>query len=293
MWVYQTEALLAESPQRTELFEFCRRRHITDLFWQTHYRVDRRTGAPYSCTITNATALRGFLRDANGLGFHIHALSGDAAYVLPENHARARARADATIAFNQAAAPAERFAGVHFDIEPHVLPQWKTADNAQRCRWLTQFVELNAAVVERLHARAPGLLYGADVAFWLDKTNADGSAVYPVTFRGKTKDPTKHLLDLIDNLGVMSYRNFAQGKNGLIDLTEKAINYADKAHGRAFVGVKMADIGPRVETFFGRTEQEMERELRHVADKFTSHRGYAGLAFFMYSAYRTMPQESK
>ncbi len=293
MWVYQTEELLPDGKPRNDLFAFCQARHITDLFWQMHYAVDRRPGIPYSCTITNPASLRAFLRAANSKGLHIHALSGDASYTFPENHERALARADATIEFNAAAPQGERFAGIHFDIEPHALPKWKTADNAERCRWLTQFVELNGKVVDRIHTRAPGLLYGADIAFWLDKTNANGSPVYPVTYRGKTKDPTKHLLDLVDNVGIMSYRNFAQGKNGLIDLTEKTIAYADAAHGRAYVGVKMADIGPRVETFFGRSESEMESELKHVSEKFAGHRGYAGLAFFMYAAYRDMPRAAK
>ncbi len=75
----------------------------------------------------------------------------------------------ALAAFNKASEPAARFAGLHLDIEPHAMPGWKTADDAEQCRLLTQFVELNAKVVERLHASAPGVLYGADIAFWLNK----------------------------------------------------------------------------------------------------------------------------
>ena len=69
--------------------------------------------------------------------------------------------------------------------------------------------------------------------------------------------------------------------------------YADtvKPGRKVFVGVKMADIGSRNESFFGRTEQEMDVELRKVDDAFQQNPGYAGLAFFMYSAYKAMPQQ--
>ena len=52
----------------------------------------------------------------------------------------------------------------------------------------------------------------------------------------------------------------------------------------------MADIGPKNESFFGRTEQQMDGELRKVDEAFQGHEGYAGLAFFMYSAYKAMAQ---
>jgi hypothetical protein len=151
-------------------------------------------------------------------------------------------------------------------------------------------VELNGKIVEKLHADAPELLYGADITFWFDKENPDGTPCYPVTFHGITKDASKHLLDLADNVGIMGYRENAAGRNGLISLAQRTITYADHAHGRAFVGVKMARIGPKNESFFGHTEAEMNTELRKVDAAYCSHRGYAGIAYFMYSAYKAMPR---
>jgi len=97
----------------------------------------------------------------------------------------------------------------------------------------------------------------------------------------------------VDNLGLMSYRDKVEGRNGIISIVERSIASADTAKGRAFVGVKMANIGPKMESFFGRTEQEMNAELRKVDETYGSHRGYAGIAFFMYSAYKVMPQRSQ
>ena len=287
MWVYETDALLNSPTARTELFAFCAPRQITDLFFQTHF--DRKSQEPLIYTLRHPAETEAFLKEANAHHVHIHALGGDPWDVLPKNHDRTLARVDAFLTFNQAAAADSRFAGLHLDIEPHGLPQWKSADNAEKCRLLTLMVELNRKIADKLHTQAPGVLYGADITFWFDKENADGTPSYPVTFHGVTKDATKHLLDLADNVGIMSYRDSAEGRNGLIALVQRTIDYADHAHGRAFVGVKMANIGPQHESFFGHTEAEMNKELHKVDDAYQAHRGYAGLAYFMYSAYKAMP----
>jgi SLA1 homology domain 1, SHD1 len=290
MWVYETDQLLESAAARLELFQFCTARKIVDLFLQAHYESKAKEG-PFQ--IRDAVKMKAFLKEASGKGLRVHALSGDPSHVLSANHEKVLARVDALAAFNKSSSPSSRFAGIHFDIEPHAMPEWKTSSDEEKCKLLTQFVEVNAKAVEKLRKLSPGTLYGADIAFWLDKVNEDGSSAYPVTFRGVTKDATKHLLDMVDNLGTMSYRDTSEGRNGMIALVERSIAYADTAKGRVFVGVKMADIGPKMESYFGRTEQEMNAEIHKVEEAYAAHRGYAGLAFFMYSAFKTMPQQGK
>ena len=291
MWVYKTDVIMVNAKAKSELFSFCEARHIVDLFWQTHFVPVPGAAKGGAVVIPDVSSVRDFLRSATAHGLRIHTLSGDPSYVVPKNYARALARVDATLAFNRAAPDGERFAGVHFDVEPHGLKAWKAADNDARCELLTHLVEVSALAAERLHTQSPGIAFGADVTFWFDKTKADGSPVYPVTFRGVTKDATKHLLDLADNVGIMSYRNTAEGRNGITSLVRQTIAYADTAHGRAFVGVKMADIGPPMEGFFGSTEEEMMTALQPLKAAYETHRGYAGIAFFHYDAYRVMPRQ--
>lgn len=286
MWVYKTAPIEASAPEQNQLFDFCRQRGITDLFWQSHF--DRANDGRR--TLADSPGLRTFLRAAHQHALRIHALGGDPAHALERNHPRVLAMADGLIAFNVAGKSDEKFDGLHLDIEPHALPGWKQSSPAEKCDLLTQFVTVHALTAARVHAADARLLYGADIVFWLDKTKPDGMSVYPVTFRGITKDAAKHLLDAVDNVGIMSYRDTAEGRNGILALVEKTITYADTARGRVFVGVKMADIGPKNEGFFGQTEPQMMAKLRPVDDTFCPHRGYAGLAFFMYEAFKMMPR---
>ncbi|MGV3658761.1 MAG: hypothetical protein ACO1TE_01215 [Prosthecobacter sp.] len=289
MWAYETVKLLGSTQASDELVKFSKSRGITDVFLQARF-VRKAKNAPFE--VENPAGMQALLRTATAESIRVHALTGDPMHALRANHARVHARVEALAAFNEEAGPDARFAGLHLDIEPHALPAWKTASDAEKCALLTQFVEVNVSTAELLHKRAPGVILGTDIVFWLDKVKEDGTPVYPVTFRGVTKDAAKHLLDAVDHVGIMSYRGRAEGPNGIIAIVKRTLAYADAdtVRGRAFIGVKMADIGPQMETFFGRTEQEMDAEVRKIEAAYGTRRGYAGPAYFMYEAYRAMPQ---
>ena len=285
MWVYKTDVVATSTETSDQLFDFCEKRHITDLFWQVHF-AKLPEGAR---VLENMDVTRAFLKRAHARSLRIHALFGDPSHTLKAKHAIVFAITDGVIAFNRDGPADARFDGVHLDIEPHGLPQWKKADIAQKCDLLSQFVEVNHQAAVRVHAADAKLVYGADIVFWLDKTNADRQAVYPVTFQGVTKDAAKHLLDVVNHVAIMSYRNAAEGQNGIITLVSKTIAYADTSKAKVFVGVKMADIGPKFESFYGQTESQMMAALQPVEKTYRPHSGYAGLAFFMFEAFKTMP----
>lgn len=290
MWVYKTEALLEDPQAQATLFAFCKSRQITDLFWQTHFIPAPQSDTPGSLTFPYEAKLHPFLSDATAQGLRIHALMGDPAHTNPEKHHRILTQAQAILTFNQNAPPNARFFGLHSDIEPHGLKAWKTANPAQRNLLLTQLVDVSKKLADLLHAADPPLAFGADLTWWFDKSLPDGTPAYPVTFNGITKDATRHLLDFADNIGIMSYRNTTEGRNGITALVKKAITYADTARGRVFVGVKMANIGPASESYFGSTETIMQQSLLPLRQTYAPHRGYAGIAYFMYEAYQTMPK---
>ena len=289
IWVYKTELVMSSTEERAGLFEFCKERQITDLFWQVHFSP----AGISPCTLENEELTRGFLREANARALRVHALTGDPSHTRREKHDRVLAYTDALIAFAGDSSPEARFHGLHLDIEPHGLPEWKGASgeagSAVKVSLLTQWVAIHYLVAERLSESGTSLVLGSDIVFWLDKMNPDGSPVYPVTFRGVKKDPAKHLLDVVDHVAIMSYRDTAEGRNGIISLVGKTIDYADTTKARVFVGVKMADIGPEKESFFGQTETQMIAALKPVEETFRPHPGYAGLAFFHYEAYKVMP----
>jgi hypothetical protein len=153
---------------------------------------------------------------------------------------------------------------------------------------LGRLVEIHARGAQKLHERNPALIYGGDFVFWLGKTKADGTPAYSVTYQGVTKDPEAHLLDVMDEFALMSYRGFAEGRNGIIDLVSRTVERAGPSHARVFVGIKVAPIGPPLETFYGRGEKELERAVTAINDRFAADHNFEGVAYFHYSAFRTL-----
>jgi len=151
-----------------------------------------------------------------------------------------------------------------------------------------QFIEVHDLVAKRLRIEDVKPVFGTDIVFWLDKTGDDGSPVFPVSFGGVTLDPVRHLLSMVDQVAIMSYRKEVEERNGIIPLVSQTIAAADASQAKVFVGVKMADIGPKLESFHGQTESQMMKALAPVDETFRPHRSYAGLAFFMYEAFKSM-----
>src|SRR3569623_253652 len=141
--------------------------------------------------IGRAAELHAFIKAATARGLRIHALSGDPSHALPRNHDRVLQRVDASVEFNHAAPEDERLAGVHFDIEPPGLPEWKAASLDEKCALLTQYVEVNIKACDRLRSLGAKMQYGADITFWFDKTQPGGEPTYPVTIKGVTKDAAR------------------------------------------------------------------------------------------------------
>lgn len=75
--------------------------------------------------------------------------------------------------------PAERFAGVALDVEPHALPRWKEGTGEGRRAMLEDYVQLCAALRARLDAGGGrDLELSAALAYWLDRLAPDARVAW-------------------------------------------------------------------------------------------------------------------
>ena len=86
---------------------------------------------------------------------------------------------------------------VHIDIEPHSLPEWNSGDrDGIALEWLSLIEQMDAALTNRCN-----LTVDVAMAYSLDAGM--------VTRDGDTKLLLYHVLDIVDSVVVMAYRNFA------------------------------------------------------------------------------------
>jgi hypothetical protein len=227
----------------------------------------RGEGTNTRCRISSPVELRRFLKRAHDLGINVHALDGCPEFALQEFHSVPLAVVDEVVRFNSQSSPAERFKGIHLDNEPYLILGWQ--EPSQREEILRDFLNLNVECQRR--AVAAGIEYGIDIPFWWNAFNPDGEPPGTVTFRGERKPASFHCIDLLDNVGIMNYRDTADGADGMIAHGRDLLRYADSVDGAdLFMGVETFRYDPQPVWFLlGLTEDRFQAALKDRGNDFS------------------------
>ncbi len=229
---------------------------------------------------------RAFIRNAHARGIRVHALLGSwylhtERYVLPRHQRKAVAMLQRVLDYNAAAAPAERFDGVNYDIEPHLLDEW---EDATRPRLLRGFLDMTAAMMEARRKSGQTLAIGPAMPFWWD-----GIAL---EWRGVRKPVSEHVADLTDYIALMDYRNRAEGRDSILSHAQDEMDYASRTGKRVVIGLEFNPAEPAKLSFHGTGEAAFEREAGKVEDAYRGRPAFDGFVFHHYLGYRRFVGEA-
>lgn len=245
MWLWDPDPQLMDLTRRQQFLDFCARENIGVVWMQVSTQPVEPASQPASGArvLNQAAEWRSLIADAHARHIKIEALDGDPKYALKFFHHTPLAVVDAIIEFNAQVKKDERFDGIHFDNEPYLLKGWR--DPVAREAILRDFLELNVEIQRRVRKRSD-MEYGIDIPFWWQYTDArTGRPHGDVAFNGKRQAASYHVIELLDNIGVMNYRNFASGNDGLVAHGRDLLVFADKArHARVRMGVETSRSTP-------------------------------------------------
>jgi hypothetical protein len=283
MWVWHTARILPDAHSRKELIAFCRRHRVTDLFCQIPYDYEDAT-----VQLHQVEPQRAFNAAASAAGLTVHALDGAPDYVLPAQHQRMVDLIDALDQFNRGGAPETRYAAVHLDNEPYLLPQWR--DPESRRLLLQDYIALNGELGRQ--ARAADMEYGVDIPFWWDRHDATGKAVFVVPTTDGDVPLLEALFPLVQNIGIMSYRERVTGAGGVVACCGAEFALGAR-HGVDVLAAVELGTGPLVEPgiSLGRYAPDYVRGQLATLERVLPHqKGCAGLAIHAYDYYRAMEE---
>lgn len=269
MWVWDVR--IPNSPDAAlGLIDFCKSKNISVLYIAA-LNFNENSVGPYKF----------FNRLAHKNNITVHALAGDPRWCIERYHAQPLEWVLQVIEYNRASLPEERFDGIHCDAEPYVLGKvWE--DNKQML--LKWSLDLNQKIADLIEAEDAEMIFGADIPFWYDD-----DVSMEVEWQGSVKPPSYHILDTLDTVTVMDYRNFAEGPNGSIELARNEIEYADKTGKRIYIGQETKpDVYPPYITFGILDEKTMEMEIKKILDAYLSHPSFAGIAIHHYESYKRL-----
>lgn len=270
MWVWSTESIINDPLQTQDLLETCESERIGHLWIQLPYRIEARV------RIQNAIRMRTFIKQAHRQQIEVHALDGSPEFAVRSRHNIPLAIVDAVAEFNLLGKPTERFDGVHFDNEPYLLLGW--SNRALREEIIHDLLSLNVACQQK--ARSAGLKFGVDVPFWWNAIDSEtGEAAGVVTFQGSRKSATHHCTDQLDNVGIMNYRDQADGADGMLAHGIDILEYADDAaHASVFMGVETFRYEPQPVWFaLGLPNREFTTALKDRGRHLAMHSRLHGL----------------
>ncbi|MDD4879154.1 MAG: hypothetical protein PHR22_01700 [Candidatus Omnitrophica bacterium] len=269
MWEWNSIEPILKEDKRKELFDFCEKHKINELFAQLHYSLSG--GQDVKCELSYKDQLRSFLKDAHERKIRVHALDGDPTLILRGNHPKLLAEVKAILEFNAQGKPGERYDGIHLDNEPYLLVGY---NGPFRKEVLLQFLEANKKCMDLMRASGRDVVYGVDIPYWF----LEKGAGVDVKFGGTVKPVGEHIIDITDNIGVMDYRNFADGDDGIIAHGREEVEYATKAGKKVYIGVETYRPEPEHVIFiYGQPEFEFNKRLESVGGQFAKqymHNGF-------------------
>jgi hypothetical protein len=115
-----------------------------------------------------------------------------------------------------------RFDGIHLDIEFHAdYPDWKDKDKQPEV--LAEYL----ALIVRLRSEMPGIPMDIDIPAWYD---------HIVSYRGAERPLYRILIDLVDRVFVMSYRDTAEA---MYEIAREEVSYAISVNKPIILGAEL------------------------------------------------------
>ena len=267
MWVWDARIVLGEASS-ARLLQFCKS-HRMDTLYLSAYDLRSPVNERY----------RQFNRKAHNAGIAVHALAGDPRWGKPQYHHIPLEWVESVRRFNASAAEPERFDGVHHDIEVYLLSKtWRERPELL----LGGYLDLNLKIAQKVEQDP--LLLGVDIPFWFDDDSS-----YRILWNGTIKLPAQHVLDTVDSITVMAYRNFAEGSDGTVQLVSLEMAYADQMGKPVVIGQETQEnLYPSYITFGGTSCDALRREMEKIEGVLGDRSSFGGFAIHHYDSYRKL-----
>jgi len=219
-----------------------------------------------------ASTYQRFIEKAGAAGMAIYALDGAPDWVAPKGYTKQDQLMSWLAHYQRGSVPAQRFSGVHLDVEPYLYSGWNTNHAATVKAYQALLTKAKSSTA------ALNLPIEADLPFWFDEIsykNTYGKGVLAEWVIANTHSVT-----------LMAYRDSAAM---ITDLVKNEIAYGEK-HGKpVVVGVEtgQTDEGDFI-SFYEEGEAFMKVELAKVSDAYTGAKGFGGIAVHHVDSWKTM-----
>jgi hypothetical protein len=157
------------------------------------------------------------------------------------------------------------FKGIQLDIEPYLTDGWKS-DKDLTIATYQYFIREAGYLIKEIN-----LPYEVAIPFWFDGTPTEKMSL------------AEWVIKYSDQTVIMAYRDKANGKNGILALSEDEVKLAEKHNKKISIGVETRKESTHTHiTFYEEGAMEMERVLEEVHAFYLNSSSYEGEAIHDY-----------
>lgn len=236
MWLWHTVKPLQSMRAQQELFSFCKKNAVNLIFFQLQYDLKRKENGTYLCTLRYLKELKAFLRNAHRLGIEVHALDGFSRFALKPWHEKVYATIRAVIDYNRRVSQDARFTGIHHDNEPYLIPYYWGGIQEEIMKDYLTLTQHSQSLVTA--SGLPNFVFGVDIPFWYEELNFDYEVPVELTWKGVRKPVSFHIIDMVDNVGIMDYRTKSYGADGTLVHGRDELEYAQSVNKKVLIGLE-------------------------------------------------------
>lgn len=253
-WLWNTERIRS-NPQ--EVLTFLNQNQVNLVYLQVNIDIP-------------VSYYKSFIKESSARGIRVEALDGAPQWGLETERYRITKFINWVQAYQNAASNVEKFGGLHVDIEPHVLPRWKSDQAGVIREWQSNVAYL---IQEADKLQLP---VSADIPFWLGNYfAADGKTTL-----------SRYMISQYDSVTIMSYRDTAAAINSI---AKKELEDATALGKKAFASVetKPSNEGDFL-TFYEEGAAYMNEQLTLLHEMAKTNPSYVGIAIHDFDGWKDL-----
>lgn len=208
-----------------------------------------------------------FIHNASLEGIKVEILDGRPSWGLTKSRQGLVDFIDWIEKYQNEASETEKFSGIHVDIEPHVLPEWKENLDEVVKQWQSNVTYLTG------EAKRLNMEIGADIPFWLDN----------YTIPDKDMKISSWMIRQYDSVSVMAYRDKA---SAIYDAASSELAEASALGKKVSIAVETnkSNEGDFI-TFYEEGPEYMAEQLELLEQKANIHSSYTGISIHEYASW--------
>lgn len=275
MWVWNFYTSVSTQEQRNELIQFSLNNHINLLFIGSYQSLSE-----------HSSDYAELIRIAHQKGIRIFALAGKASWALEENHQEVLDHIDQVLAYNSTH-PSAQLDGLQLDIEPYRLAGFWTHMDPIGLQFL-QILQKSVDLIDSSNSK--DIEFNIAIPFWY----ATSKPPIIVTYNDTSKPLSQHILDRVDSVSIMAYRDNADAQ---IQVTKTDIAYAETINKKVYVGVEtippIVDSIPDWITYHNKNTFYLNEQLELIEHYYNNLHAFGGIAIHTYDSYRHMQERER